>query len=185
MMDNKWALAESSNEDREKIWKKNRTFAGDVWYRFSHKPTAIAGLVLILVLLLFAFAGPAFTHYSYSDQNLEVVNIPPVMKVYEKPDQSGYLYINQQLQVLQVEKDGTLGVQLPKVRDDWDNGISVYDCGGTEVAPVGTAFIGCSYRGRTIVHHMLPGPNDNRELNRNRALLTMASVALRMLDGKL
>ena len=133
-MENKWALAESSNEDREKIWKKNRTFAGDVWYRFSHKPTAIAGLVLIVVLLLFAFAGPAFTHYSYSDQNLEVVNIPPVMKVFEKPDGSGYMYINQQLQVLQVEKDGTLGVQLPKVRDDWDNGVSIYDCGGTEVA---------------------------------------------------
>ena len=134
MMDNKWALAGSSNEDREKIWKKNRTFAGDVWYRFSHKPTAIAGLVLIVVLLIFAFAGPAFTRYSYSDQNLEVVNIPPVMKVFEKPDQSGYLYINQQLQVLQVEKDGSLGVQLPKVRDDWDTGVSIYDCGGTEVA---------------------------------------------------
>ena len=57
--------------------------------------------------------------------------------------------------------------------------------GGTEECPVGTAFIGCSYKGRTIVHHLLPGPNDNRALNRNRALLTMASVALKMLDGKL
>ena len=97
-MDNKWELLESSNEDREKIWKKNRTFAGDVWFRFSHKPTAIAGLILIAVLMVFAFVGPLFTHYSYSDQNLEVVNIPPVMKVYETPDDSGYLYINQQLQ---------------------------------------------------------------------------------------
>ena len=50
-MENKWELLESSNEDREKIWTKNRTFAGDVWFRFRHKPTAIAGLVLILVLL--------------------------------------------------------------------------------------------------------------------------------------
>ena len=29
-MDNKWDMLESSNEDREKIWAKNRTFAGDV-----------------------------------------------------------------------------------------------------------------------------------------------------------
>ena len=54
-MENKWELLESSNEDREKIWTKNRTFAGDVWFRFRHKPTAIAGLILILVLLVFAF----------------------------------------------------------------------------------------------------------------------------------
>ena len=29
-MENKWEMLESSNEDREKIWKKNRTFAGDL-----------------------------------------------------------------------------------------------------------------------------------------------------------
>ena len=133
-MDNKWDLLESTNEDREKIWSKSRTFAGDVWFRFRHKPTAIAGLIMILVLLSFALIGPYFTKYSYSDQNLEVVNVPPLLRVYETPDQSGYLYVNQSLQVLQVSKDGELGVQLKKVRDDWDNGVTIFDCNGTEVA---------------------------------------------------
>ena len=68
-MDNKWEMLESSNEDREKIWTKNRTFAGDVWYRFHRKPTAIAGFIIILFLLFFAIAGPMFTKYSYSTQN--------------------------------------------------------------------------------------------------------------------
>ncbi len=133
-MDNKWDLLESTNEDREKIWSKNRTFAGDVWFRFRHKPTAIAGLIMIVVLLAFALVGPYFTKYSYSDQNLEVVNVPPVLRVYETPDQSGYLYVNQSLQVLQVSLKGELGVQLKKVRDDWDNGMTIFDCNGTEVA---------------------------------------------------
>lgn len=133
-MDNKWDLLESTNEDREKIWSKSRTFAGDVWFRFRHKPTAIAGLIMILVLLAFALIGPYFTKYSYSDQNLEVVNVPPVLRVYETPDKDGYLYVNQSLQVLQVSKDGELGVQLKKVRDDWDNGVTIFDCSGTEVA---------------------------------------------------
>ena len=84
-MENKWDLLESSNEEREKIWAKNRTFAGDVWYRFRKKPTAIAGLIMIVLLMLFAGFGPLFTDYSYSAQNLEVVNIPPVMKVYATP----------------------------------------------------------------------------------------------------
>ena len=39
---NKWAPLETNAGDREKIWSQSRTFAGDVWFRFRHKPTAIA-----------------------------------------------------------------------------------------------------------------------------------------------
>lgn len=133
-MENKWDLLESSNEEREKIWAKNRTFAGDVWYRFRKKPTAIAGLIMIVLLMLFAGFGPFFTDYSYSAQNLEVVNIPPVMKVYATPQNDGYLYITQSLKVLYVNKDGTLETQLKKVREESDQMMTIYDCNGTEVA---------------------------------------------------
>lgn len=132
-MDNKWEMLSSSSEEREKIWTKNRTFAGDVWFRFRRKPTAIAGFVLIILLLLFALAGPMFTKYSYSVQDLEVVNIPPVMKVFDTPDRNGYLYITQNLKVLYVNPDGTLGDQLEKVREESDLGMTIYDYNGTEV----------------------------------------------------
>ena len=133
-MDNKWDMLESSKEDREKIWTKNRTFAGDVWFRFRHKPTSIAGFVIILLLILFAAFGPLFTKYSYSVQDLEVVNIPPRMKVYETPDNTGYLYITQAMKVLQVNSDGTLGIQLKKVREESERMMTIFDCNGTEVA---------------------------------------------------
>mgnify|MGYP004535018665 FL=1 len=132
-MENKWELLESSDEDREKIWKKNRTFAGDVWFRFRHKPTAVGGLILILVLLVFAFVGPHFTKYSYSKQDLDVVNIPPRMTVYETKDKSGYLYITASLKVLWVNKDGTLGKQLTKLREEKDSSMIIFDCNGEEV----------------------------------------------------
>lgn len=132
-MENKWEMLESSNEEREKIWKLNRTFAGDVWFRFRHKPTAIAGFVIILLLLVFALVGPKFTDYSYSAQNLEVVNIPPRMTVYDAPDHSGYMYITQALKVVWVNRDGTLGNQLKKVREDSEHSMTIYDCNGTEV----------------------------------------------------
>ena len=132
-MENKWEMLESSNEDREKIWKKNRTFAGDVWYRFRHKPTSIAGFVIIVLLLLFALLGPMFTDYSYKEQNLEVVNVPPRMKVFVRPDGEGYLYITQALKVLEVHEDGTLGVQLKKVREEADSSMTIYECDGKEV----------------------------------------------------
>ena len=133
-MENKWEMLESSNEDREKIWKKNRTFAGDVWFRFRHKPTSIAGFVIIVLLLLFALAGPLFTDYSYKEQNLEVVNVPPVMKVFDAPDGDGYFYITQSLKLLKVNEDGTLGVQLKKVREESDSSMTIYDYNGKEVA---------------------------------------------------
>ena len=131
-MENKWEMLKPSDDDREKIWGKSRTFAGDVWYRFRKTPTAIAGFVIIVILLILSFAGPLFTKYSYSDQNLEVVNIPPLMKVFDNPD-GGYWYITQSLKVLKVNEDGTLGNQLEKLYDDDAQKMTVFDDNGKEV----------------------------------------------------
>ena len=133
-MDSKWEVLEQSNEAREKIWGRNRSFAGDVWFRFHRKPTAIAGFVIIMLLMLFAFLGPLFTGRSYSEQNLGLVNVSPMMRVFETPDQSGYLYITQNLKLLSVNKDGSLGEQLGKLREDSARQMSIYNCGGAEIA---------------------------------------------------
>ena len=133
-MNSKWEMLEQSNEAREKIWGKNRSFAGDVWYRFHRKPTAIVGFVIIVVLMLFAFLGPLFTGRSYSKQNLALVNVSPLMKVFETPDCVSYLYITQNLKLLTVNKDGTLGEQLDKLREDSARQMNIYDCGGKKVA---------------------------------------------------
>ena len=113
---NKWEPLATDNSDREKIWSKSRTFAGDVWFRFRRKPTAIAGFVIIIALMLFALVGPLFTPYDYSVQNLEVVNVPPAMKVYQIPN-GDYLYITTALKVISVTPDGKLSGQLRKVRE--------------------------------------------------------------------
>ena len=130
---NKWEPLAAQTADREKIWSKSRTFAGDVWFRFRHKPTAIAGFILILVLALFALVGPFFTAYDYAQQNLEVVNIPPIMKVYQAPD-GGYLYITTALKLVRVDEHGKLQGQLKRVREEDAKSMTIYDAGGTEVA---------------------------------------------------
>lgn len=133
-MDNMWELVESSNEEREKIWSKNRTFAQDVWYRFRTKPTAIAGFAIIVLLFIFAFIGPLFTDYSYSEQRLELVNISPIMKIYDAPDGQMGLYITSSLKVICVNPDGTLAGQLTKLRDEEDDSMTIFDYKGSEVA---------------------------------------------------
>ncbi len=132
---NKWDLLEADAADREKLWSKSRTFAGDVWFRFRRKPTAIAGLVIVAFLILFAAFGPYFTDYSYSEQNLEVVNIPPLMKVFDSPaSDTEDLYITQAFKIITVSEDGKLGGQLKKVRDEIDKKMMIFDHNGTEVA---------------------------------------------------
>ena len=135
----KWAPLEQSSESREKIWSKNRTFAGDVWFRFRRKPTAIAGLVMILLFLLFSLLGPMFTTYSYSDQNLAMVNIPPLMKVYDVG--SCRVYISPSLKLIQVDGEGNLSGVLSPIRTENEKSMMIFDCDGKEVA----IYYGSSY----------------------------------------
>lgn len=55
--------------------------------------------------------------------------------------------------------------------------------GGTEETPVGTMFIGCCYRGQTLVRQ-IRGRNVNRQWNRHYGVLTMLDTVNRILDGK-
>lgn len=128
----KWAPLEQSSESREKIWSKNRTFAADVWFRFRRKPTAIAGLVMIVLFLLFSLLGPMFTTYSYSDQNLAMVNIPPLMKVYDVCPCR--VYISPSLKLIQVDSDGNLSGVLSPIRTENEKSMMIFDCDGKEVA---------------------------------------------------
>lgn len=131
-MDNKWAPLEQSSESREKIWSKNRTFAGDVWFRFRRKPTAIAGLVMIVLFLLFSLVGPMFTPYSYSDQDLTMINIPPLMKAYDVG--TAQVYITPSLKLIQMDQDGSLTGALSAIRTENEKSMMIFDCGGKEVA---------------------------------------------------
>ena len=131
---NKWDKLVSQNADREKIWQKSRSFAGDVWFRFHRKPTAIAGFILIVLLLLFSTVGPYFTHYDYAQQNLNLVSIPPLLPAFENPQGDGYVYLTSSLKAVHISKEGKLGEQLRRVRYADDTSMVIFDCNGTEVA---------------------------------------------------
>lgn len=49
----------------------------DAWLRLKKDKAAMLGLIFILALLLFAIIGPAFSSYSYEDQNFMQANLPP------------------------------------------------------------------------------------------------------------
>ncbi len=121
---NKWARVQQSGEG-DRLFTKPRSFAGDVWFRFRHKPTALLGLVIIVLLILFAVAGPYFTPYGYDDQNTKLANIPAIMEVYPAPD-GQYLYITKALKIVEVAPDGQLVGQLKKGKDNSAEKITVF-----------------------------------------------------------
>ena len=50
------------------VSRKSFSFWQDVWRRLKKNPTGMAGLVLIILLMFFAFAGPLFIPYKYDEQ---------------------------------------------------------------------------------------------------------------------
>jgi oligopeptide transport system permease protein len=133
--DKKWERVSGNQEEAERIYRKSRSFMGDVWFRFRHKPTALLGFVLVLILLVFCLAGPFFTPYTYSEQNNKMASIPPLLTVYPGPEDGSYIYITQGLKLIEVDGEGNLVRQLKKKKDDnkqkrtsftWDDETLVY-----------------------------------------------------------
>lgn len=132
-MKRNWEALQQTNEERERIWRKTRSFAGDVWSRFRKKPTAIAGFLIIVLLVLFSVLGPLFTGKSYSEQDLNAANIAPRIKVFETPDGNGWLYITQSMKLLRVSAEGEFGEQLSKLREDSERQMLIFDYEGSEL----------------------------------------------------
>ena len=132
-MKRNWEALQQTNEERERIWRKTRSFAGDVWSRFRKKPTAIAGFLIIVLLVLFSVLGPLFTGKSYSEQDLNAANIAPRIKVFETPDGNGWLYITQSMKLLRVSAEGNFGEQLSKLREDSERQMLIFDYEGSEI----------------------------------------------------
>ena len=114
----KWERVSGNAQEAERIYRKSRTFFGDVWFRFRHKPTALLGFILVVLLLLFCLAGPLFTPYTYSEQNNKMANMPPVLHVLTGPEADRYVYITQGLKLIEVDGEGNLIRQLKKKKDD-------------------------------------------------------------------
>lgn len=123
-----WDEYESSVDKSEALSLKHRTYAGDVWLRFRHRPAALVGLVIILLILLFAVFGPMISNHRYEKQELSFVNIPPRMNVYTVGED--FIYITKNLKPIHVANDGHLIKALPRIKEDLQKKRTSYDFDG-------------------------------------------------------
>jgi oligopeptide transport system permease protein len=125
-----WERPAEAGEDLEKIYRPSRSFAQDVLFRFWRRPTAILGLVIIVILILFALLGPFLSSHRYADQNLAFVNIPPFFRASQYDRR--YWYITQNLKLIEISEKGELTASARQIRDDMDKRITLFDIGGKE-----------------------------------------------------
>ncbi len=127
-----WEEIGFSQEDGERLALTHRTFAGDVWFRFRHKPASLVGLVLITLIILFAVFGPFISNHSYRKQDLAFVNIPPRLDLY--PVDNDFIYVTRNLKPIHVDSDGTLVAALPRIEEDLAKKVTTYDFYGRTIA---------------------------------------------------
>lgn len=124
-----WEKYETGEGDSERIYSKNRTFARDVWFRFKYNKAALSGFIIIVLLLTFAILGPFVSQHSYFDQELGFVNIPPKFDAVEVG--KTYIYITQNLKLVEVSESGKLLQTLSRIKDDGAKKVTSYDLHGS------------------------------------------------------
>ncbi len=77
LKDNTGDIAVDSNFSSQSFWKEVRI-------RFFSKKSAVIGLILIVIITLFAFIGPSMNAYTYSGQTLSEKNLAPRIPFLEK-----------------------------------------------------------------------------------------------------
>lgn len=70
------SIAIDENFAAQNFWK-------DVFIRYFRKISAVTGLILIVVITIFAVIGPGMNKYTYSEQNLSQKNFAPRVPVLE------------------------------------------------------------------------------------------------------
>jgi oligopeptide transport system permease protein len=82
-------MFEPANPEEKKeliIQRKSLSFWRDAWQRLRKNPTAMIGLVLIILSLLFAFVGPMIVPYKYDEQVRGFENLHPMQTPQARED---------------------------------------------------------------------------------------------------
>lgn len=125
---NDWERCDSGVQEAEHIAGPSTTFAQDVLYQFTHHRTAMLGVVLVALTLIFAIVGPLLSENSYDNQQLAYVSTPPLLTVYTVGDQ--YYYVSTGGKLLAVDEDGTLQDAVRSAGEETENKRYVYELGG-------------------------------------------------------
>lgn len=132
-MQNLWEFVEHPGADTGEQPRESLTYWKDVWRRFRKNKLALVGLCLIVLILLLALVGPMLSPHSYSDQNLALGNIPPILRVTDL-GQGSKIHVQESLyQIIQVSGKGEVLGPAALLENDTIGRRKVFEVDGNEV----------------------------------------------------
>ena len=78
-----------SKDNTDKIQRPTIKYWADVWRRLKNNKLAMAGLVIIILMIGFAIVGPIISGYHYSDQDMMMTNQKPSVEFWFGTDSLG------------------------------------------------------------------------------------------------
>jgi oligopeptide transport system permease protein len=114
----KWEKFQAAEGSDETIHAVSLSFGQDVWFRFKKKKSALCGLICLVLVAAFAFIGPYFTPHSYSEQNLDLVALPPRLDVVRFDGRPNLFYITSSFKIIELTPEGRAFRQLVKIKED-------------------------------------------------------------------
>ena len=122
-----WAPLTAQEQQSETLASEPVSQLRETLYQFSRRKTAILGVVLVVLTILFAVAGPSLCAHTYDEQQLSYVSVAPVLRVYEVGEKLYYVPTNGKL--IEVE-DGCLTNAVRSKREDGKNKRFVFELEG-------------------------------------------------------
>jgi len=125
-----WEKVDHGALDKEKISRPSLTYWQDAWRRLKQNKLSMLGLVVVILLLLFAVFGPMISKYTYSDQELSMANISSIITIYDLGESDVYLHTDYKLYSV---VDELIVARLDSVDADQMNRNRTYEIDGKEV----------------------------------------------------
>lgn len=127
-----WEPIVIEDRDKEKIVRKSLTYWQDAWRRLKKNYLSMLGLLVILLLTVISLLGPVFSHFSYSDQDLSMTNVPPSLTLYKLADGS-YIHVHKEYKLYEVTSDGQIVARIPHTSEDTINKTREFDFKGNKI----------------------------------------------------
>lgn len=130
--DELWEPLGQQDKDAEKIERPSLTFFQDGWRRLKANKVAMISMIAIVLITVGAIVIPWFWPYSYRQQDLNLANLPAVMKVLPLDEESS-LYVTPQYMLMVVSPKGKLKGLAEPVRKDMNEKKNYFEIDGKSV----------------------------------------------------
>lgn len=127
-----WEPIVIEDREKDKIVRKSLTYWQDAWRRLKKNYLSMLGLAVIFLLALAAIFGPVLSPYSYSDQDLNMSNMPPRLELHKLEDGT-FVHVHKEYRLYEVSESGELLSRIQHTKEDMINKTREFEFNGNEI----------------------------------------------------